>query len=106
MAATPCWNIISIIVLSPTAVGSKSTWNIHTTSVPPSLSKSTSGLGVAGGSEISSKDLERYSRQVMLEEIGYQGQLKLKDAKVCVVEVRGIGNPITTRFVAMGVGKL
>jgi len=33
---------------------------------------------VAGGSELSSKDLERYSRQVMLEEIGYEGQIKLK----------------------------
>ena len=61
---------------------------------------------VAGGSELSNKDLDRYSRQVMLEEIGYQGQLKLKDAKVCVVGMGGLGNPITTRLVAMGVGKL
>lgn len=30
---------------------------------------------VAGGSELSSQDLDRYSRQIMLEEIGYQGQL-------------------------------
>ncbi len=59
---------------------------------------------VAGGSELSSEDLDRYSRQVMLEEIGYQGQLKLRDAKVCVVGVGGLGNPITTRLVAMGVG--
>jgi len=61
---------------------------------------------VAGGSELSDKDLDRYSRQVMLEEIGYQGQLKLKNAKVCVVGVGGLGNPITTRLVAMGVGKI
>ncbi len=61
---------------------------------------------VAGGSELSDKDLDRYSRQVMLEEIGYQGQLKLKSAKVCVVGVGGLGNPITTRLVAMGIGKI
>ena len=61
---------------------------------------------VAGGSELSSKDLDRYSRQIMLEEIGYQGQLKLRNAKVCVVGVGGLGNPITTRLVAMGIGKL
>jgi adenylyltransferase/sulfurtransferase len=42
----------------------------------------------------------------MLEEIGYQGQLKLRAAKICVVGVGGLGNPITTRLVAMGVGKL
>jgi molybdopterin-synthase adenylyltransferase len=61
---------------------------------------------VAGGSELSSKEIDRYSRQIMLEEIGYQGQLKLRSAKICVVGVGGLGNPITTRLVAMGIGKL
>ena len=62
---------------------------------------------VAGGSnELSKKELDKFSRQVMLEEIGYQGQLKLKNAKVCVVGVGGLGNPITTRLAAMGVGTL
>jgi len=61
---------------------------------------------VAGGSDLSEKELDRYSRQVMLEEIGYQGQLKLKQSKVCVVGVGGLGNPIVTRLAAMGVGKL
>jgi len=61
---------------------------------------------VAGGSDLSEKELDRYSRQVMLEQIGYQGQLKLKQAKVCVVGVGGLGNPITARLVAMGIGKL
>ena len=62
---------------------------------------------VAGGSEeLSSKELDRFSRQVMLEEIGYQGQLKLKNAKVCVVGTGGLGNPITTRLAAMGIGIL
>ena len=61
---------------------------------------------VAGGSELSKKDLERYSRQIMLEEIGYEGQLKLKSARVCVVGIGGLGNPIATRLVAMGIGKI
>ena len=61
---------------------------------------------VAGGSDLTEKELDRYSRQVMLEEIGYQGQLKLKQSKVCVVGVGGLGNPIVTRLAAMGVGKL
>ncbi len=61
---------------------------------------------VAGGSELSSRDLEKYSRQVMLEEIGYEGQLRLKKAKACVVGVGGLGNPIVTRLVAMGIGTI
>jgi adenylyltransferase/sulfurtransferase len=62
----------------------------------------------AGGevSDLSEKELDRYSRQIMLEEIGYQGQLKLKQSKVCVVGVGGLGNPITARLAAMGVGKI
>ena len=59
-----------------------------------------------GVSDLSEKELDRYSRQVMLEEIGYQGQLKLKQAKVCVVGVGGLGNPIVTRLAAMGVGNI
>ena len=62
---------------------------------------------VAGGSEeLTSKELDRFSRQVMLEEIGYGGQLKLKKSKICVVGVGGLGNPITSRLVAMGIGQL
>jgi adenylyltransferase/sulfurtransferase len=61
---------------------------------------------VAGGSDLSEKELDRFSRQVMLEQIGYEGQLKLKNSTVCVVGVGGLGNPITTRLAAMGVGKL
>jgi adenylyltransferase/sulfurtransferase len=61
---------------------------------------------VAGGSELSNKEIDRYSRQIMLEEIGYQGQLKLRTSKACVVGIGGLGNPITTRLVAMGIGKL
>ena len=62
---------------------------------------------VAGGSEdLSAKELDRFSRQVMLEEIGYQGQLKLKHAKICVVGTGGLGNPITSRLAAMGIGTL
>ncbi len=62
---------------------------------------------VAGGSgDLSSKELDRFSRQVMLEEIGYQGQLRLRDAKVCVVGTGGLGHPIISRLAAMGVGSL
>jgi len=62
---------------------------------------------VAGGSEeLSKKELDRFSRQVMLEEIGYNGQLKLKNSKICIVGTGGLGNPIITRLAAMGIGTL
>ncbi len=62
---------------------------------------------VAGGSgQLSDRELDRFSRQVMLEEIGYNGQLRLKNSRACVVGTGGLGNPITTRLAAMGVGTL
>ncbi len=61
---------------------------------------------VAGGAEMSSKDMIRYSRQIMLEEIGYVGMEKLKNAKICVVGAGGIGNPVVTQLVGMGIGKI
>jgi len=71
----------------------------------PAVAGGSSGTG-GEVSDLSEKELDRYSRQVMLEEIGYQGQLKLKQAKVCVVGIGGLGNPIVTRLAAMGVGKI
>jgi molybdopterin/thiamine biosynthesis adenylyltransferase/molybdopterin converting factor small subunit len=61
---------------------------------------------VAGGAELTNEDLRRYSRQIMLEEIGFIGMEKLRNAKVCIVGAGGIGNPVATQLTAMGVGKL
>ena len=62
---------------------------------------------VAGGSvELTERDLQRYSRQVALEDIGYGGQLRLRTATICVVGTGGLGNPITRTLAGMGVGKL
>ena len=71
----------------------------------PAVAGGSSGTG-GEVSDLSEKELDRYSRQVMLQEIGYHGQLKLKQSRVCVVGVGGLGNPITTRLAAMGVGKI
>jgi len=61
---------------------------------------------VAGGSDFNNHELERYSRQIMLDGIGYDGQLKLRDAKICVVGVGGLGTPIVCQLAAMGVGHI
>jgi adenylyltransferase/sulfurtransferase len=61
---------------------------------------------VAGGSDLETEDLQRYSRQIMLEEIGFVGMEKIRKAKICVVGVGGIGNPVVTQLAAMGIGKI
>lgn len=56
--------------------------------------------------DLSARDLDRYSRQVMLEQIGYGGQQRLAAASVCVVGSGGLGSPIASRMAGMGVGTL
>jgi adenylyltransferase/sulfurtransferase len=56
--------------------------------------------------ELSDEELETYSRQVVLADIGYDGQLKLRNAKVCLIGVGGLGAPIALKLVGMGIGYL
>ncbi|MCW3978598.1 MAG: HesA/MoeB/ThiF family protein [Candidatus Bathyarchaeota archaeon] len=54
----------------------------------------------------SDDELEYYSRQIVLKEIGISGQQKLKDAHVCLVGVGGLGSTIAVQLATMGVGHL
>lgn len=51
-------------------------------------------------------NLERYERQCMLPEIGPEGQAKLKQAKVLLVGVGGLGSPISLYLTGAGIGTL
>lgn len=52
------------------------------------------------------KELDRYSRQIPLPEIGVFGQQKLKDSKVLVIGAGGLGSPVTLYLTAAGVGTI
>ena len=56
--------------------------------------------------ELSNEELEFYSRQIVLSEIGYRGQLKLRKSSVCIVGLGGLGSPAALQLAAMGVGHL
>lgn len=55
---------------------------------------------------LSQQEQLRYSRQTMLSQIGEQGQLQLRKAKVLIVGIGGLGNPVSMYLAAAGIGKL
>lgn len=48
----------------------------------------------------------RYSRHLLLDKVGLEGQLKLKAAKVLVIGAGGLGSPILMYLTAAGVGNI
>src|ERR1700720_3582854 len=55
---------------------------------------------------LSNEEIMRYSRHLIMPEVGMQGQLKLKQAKVLLVGTGGLGAPLGLYLAAAGVGRI
>jgi molybdopterin/thiamine biosynthesis adenylyltransferase/rhodanese-related sulfurtransferase len=56
--------------------------------------------------ELSTDDLSRYSRHLILPEVGMEGQRRLKAARVLCVGTGGLGSPLAFYLAAAGIGTL
>ena len=56
--------------------------------------------------DFSEEELLRYSRHILLQDVGVEGQEKIKEAKVLVVGAGGLGAPVSLYLAAAGVGTI
>jgi molybdopterin/thiamine biosynthesis adenylyltransferase/rhodanese-related sulfurtransferase len=55
---------------------------------------------------LSNQEILRYSRHLIMPEVGMEGQLRLKNSKVLLIGTGGLGAPLGLYLAAAGVGKL
>src|SRR4249920_8294 len=56
--------------------------------------------------ELTEQQIQRYSRQIILSDVGGKGQLKLSKAKVLLIGAGGLGSPASLYLAAAGIGTI
>jgi molybdopterin/thiamine biosynthesis adenylyltransferase/rhodanese-related sulfurtransferase/molybdopterin converting factor small subunit len=76
-----------------------------TLSIVPSIAGGSAGVA-APPVTLSNDEILRYSRHLIMPEVGMEGQLKLKNAKVLLVGTGGLGAPLGLYLAAAGIGRI
>ena len=61
---------------------------------------------ILGEVKLSNEEIRRYSRHLIMPEVGMDGQKKLKSASVLLVGAGGLGSPLSMYLAAAGVGRI
>jgi sulfur-carrier protein adenylyltransferase/sulfurtransferase len=79
-----------------------------TVSIVPSIAGGSAGVQSppAPPLALSKDEILRYSRHLIMPEVGMEGQLKLKGAKVALIGTGGLGAPLGMYLAAAGIGRI
>jgi adenylyltransferase/sulfurtransferase len=75
-------------------------------SIVPSIAGGKPTVAEAPTAALSNDEILRYSRHLIMPEVGMEGQLKLKAAKVLMIGTGGLGAPLGLYLAAAGVGRI
>ena len=76
-----------------------------TVSIVPSIAGGAAGVAPPPVT-LSKDEILRYSRHLIMPEVGMEGQLKLKSAKVALIGTGGLGAPLGMYLAAAGIGRI
>src|SRR5437899_374080 len=79
---------------------------VDTISIGPSIAGGSALETIAPQATLSKDEILRYSRHLIMPEVGMDGQLKLKSAKVLLIGTGGLGAPLGLYLAAAGVGRI
>jgi molybdopterin/thiamine biosynthesis adenylyltransferase/rhodanese-related sulfurtransferase/molybdopterin converting factor small subunit len=75
-------------------------------SIVPSIAGGVTGTAESPAAALSNDEIARYSRHLILPEVGIEGQLKLKQARVAMIGAGGLGAPLGLYLAAAGIGRV
>jgi adenylyltransferase/sulfurtransferase len=78
----------------------------ETISIVPSIAGGATTFAPPEAPALTNEELARYSRHLILPEVGMEGQLKLKQGKVLLIGAGGLGAPLGLYLAAAGVGRI
>lgn len=78
----------------------------ETIMIVPSIAGGSTAPAEARTTELSNDEIARYSRHLILPEVGLDGQKKLKNARVLTIGTGGLGSPLGLYLAAAGVGTI
>lgn len=76
-----------------------------TVSIVPSIAGGSAGVA-APPATLNKDEILRYSRHLIIPEVGMEGQLKLKNASVALIGTGGLGAPLGLYLAAAGIGRI
>ena len=75
-------------------------------SIIPSVAGGTGATATPPKPTLNAEEIKRYSRHLILPEVGMEGQKKLKSASVLCIGAGGLGSPVAMYLAAAGIGRL